>query len=119
MSQEQKRQIINSLELSKFKTISHRANKTVLNWSFKLLNWVWKGVSFYSIYTWFKNTYFDGSDKALINYVISNFDKYWWAIVLSIFFYKFLISIIDKYTTQNRKRFAQTELFKLFNIQDT
>lgn len=118
LSQEQRQHIINSLESSKFKTVSHRANKTVVNWSFKLLNWVWKGVSFYSIYTWFKNTYFDGCDKALINYVISNVDKYWWAIALSIFFYKLLISTIDICTTQNRKRFAQTELFKQFNIPE-
>lgn len=118
LSQEQKQQIIETLKLSKFKRVSHIANRTVVNWSFKLLKWTFGGVSSYSLYTWIKNTYFNGSDKALINYVNSNLYKYCLVIVLLIIVCICLILIIDKFTTKNRKIFAQKRLFKLFNIRD-
>ena len=120
MSQEQKQKIIEALKSSKFKRVSHRANKTIVNWIFKFFNWAWAwvGLTSYSLYTWIKNTYFDGSDKALMKDVTSNFYKYLLAIILLIIVYICFIKIIDKLTTKNRKDFARETLFELFDIKE-
>ena len=120
LSQEQKQKIIEALKSSKFKRVSHRANKTIVNWIFKFFNWAWAwvGLTSYSLYTWIKNTYFDGSDKALMKDVTSNFYKYLLAIILLIIVYICFIKIIDKLTTKNRKDFARETLFELFDIKE-
>ncbi len=120
LSQEQKQKIIETLKSSKFKRVSHRANKTVVNWIFKFFKWTWAwiGLTSYSLYTWIKNTYFDGSDKALFNDVTSNFYKYFIAIVLLIIVYGFIIKTIDSLTLKNRKDFARETLFELFGIKE-
>ena len=109
LSQEQKQKIIEALKSSKFKRVSHRANKTIVNWIFKFFNWAWAwvGLTSYSLYTWIKNTYFDG-----------NFYKYLLAIILLIIVYICFIKIIDKLTTKNRKDFARETLFELFDIKE-
>lgn len=117
LSSYEKQQIIDSLKDSKFQRISNRTNRMVIKSVVRIIKWIFGGATCWSIIDFITKTYFSGSFKKLLSFIFSNL-----YIIVAISFiafcmYKFVLFMIDKYTTKNRKVYAKEKLFELFEIE--